>query len=240
MEPERHRSTGGAHAMRRRSRDCSSSGSLTPERENPERPERYGDALATIRAAGGDVLVARSPARSWASARCCSSSTSSTRAARSPRSRASTSTTAAPGPRRRRRAARAQRLSGPRRRAATASSSPRTTCGPTRTGSTTRHGLRPRRTSGSSCADDRDRVGPSATVVAGQRAARPRPPGSPPLASERTDAQRELLERINVGGPMGEANVFTTLVRAPDVFRQWLPFGGALLRARCPRGTASC
>jgi alkylhydroperoxidase family enzyme len=56
-----------------------------------------------------------------------------------------------------------------------------------------------------------------------------------PLApDERTDAQRELLAKIDVGGPMGEANIFTTLVRAPEVFRQWLRFGGALLGGRLP------
>jgi 4-carboxymuconolactone decarboxylase len=33
---------------------------------------------------------------------------------------------------------------------------------------------------------------------------------------------------------MGEANIFTTLVRAPDLFRRWLPFGGALLRGALP------
>ena len=52
--------------------------------------------------------------------------------------------------------------------------------------------------------------------------------------SERTEAQRELLARVDVGGPLGEANIFTTLVRAPDLFRRWLPFGGALLRGTLP------
>ena len=40
--------------------------------------------------------------------------------------------------------------------------------------------------------------------------------------------------RVDVGGALGEANIFTTLVRAPDVFRRWLPFGGALLRGSLP------
>jgi 4-carboxymuconolactone decarboxylase len=54
----------------------------------------------------------------------------------------------------------------------------------------------------------------------------------PPTA--RTEAQRELLARVDVAGPMGEANIFTTLVRAPGVFRRWLAFGGALLRGAVP------
>jgi alkylhydroperoxidase family enzyme len=52
--------------------------------------------------------------------------------------------------------------------------------------------------------------------------------------SSRTAEQRELLARVDVAGPMGEANIFTTLVRAPDVFRQWLRFGGSLLRGTLP------
>lgn len=51
---------------------------------------------------------------------------------------------------------------------------------------------------------------------------------------ERTESQRELLASVDVGGPLGEANIFTTLVRAPRVFRRWLPFGGALLRGSLP------
>ena len=57
---------------------------------------------------------------------------------------------------------------------------------------------------------------------------------TPLRADERTDVQRELLERIDIGGTMGEANIFTTLVRAPALFRQWLRFGGALLRGSLP------
>jgi len=60
-------------------------------------------------------------------------------------------------------------------------------------------------------------------------------PRIPPVPlAERTDAQRELLARVDVGGPMGEANIFTTLVRAPRVFRRWLSFGGVLLRGELP------
>lgn len=62
----------------------------------------------------------------------------------------------------------------------------------------------------------------------------PRPRLAPVPPSERTDAQRELLARVDVAGPMGEANIFTTLVRAPGVFRRWLSFGGALLRGALP------
>jgi alkylhydroperoxidase family enzyme len=62
-----------------------------------------------------------------------------------------------------------------------------------------------------------------------------RPPRLAPVPpSARTDAQRELLARVDVQGPMGEANIFTTLVRAPGVFRRWLSFGGALLRGALP------
>ncbi len=64
---------------------------------------------------------------------------------------------------------------------------------------------------------------------------RPDAPRLAPLApDERTEAQRELLARVDVGGPLGEANIFTTLVRAPDVFRRWMAFGGALLRGALP------
>ncbi len=63
-------------------------------------------------------------------------------------------------------------------------------------------------------------------------------PAAPRLAPlpgpERTDVQRELLARVDVGGPLGEANIFTTLVRAPDLFRRWLAFGGALLGGALP------
>jgi alkylhydroperoxidase family enzyme len=69
-------------------------------------------------------------------------------------------------------------------------------------------------------------------------AAHPAPALPPRVApvppSERTEAQRELLARVDVAGPMGEANIFTTLVRAPRVFRRWLSFGGALLRGALP------
>lgn len=66
----------------------------------------------------------------------------------------------------------------------------------------------------------------------------PKDAGPPRLApldpADRTELQRELLARVDVGGPLGEANIFTTLVRAPELFRRWLPFGGALLRGALP------
>jgi alkylhydroperoxidase family enzyme len=69
--------------------------------------------------------------------------------------------------------------------------------------------------------------------------AAPRGPAVPtrlgPVApSARTAEQRELLARVDVDGPLGEANVFTTLVRAPGLFGRWLSFGGALLRGTLP------
>jgi alkylhydroperoxidase family enzyme len=54
---------------------------------------------------------------------------------------------------------------------------------------------------------------------------RPAPPRVPPLAdADLDDAQRELLGAS--GSPL---NIFRTLVRAPGLFRRWLPFGGKLL-----------
>ena len=53
----------------------------------------------------------------------------------------------------------------------------------------------------------------------------------PPV--ERTGQVRELLDTARVGtGP--DANIFATLVRAPGLFRRWLPFGGKLLAGKLP------
>ena len=41
--------------------------------------------------------------------------------------------------------------------------------------------------------------------------------------------QRELLQLVTRGKPA--ANVFTTLVRHPKLFKRWIPFGGHLLYA---------
>ena len=64
----------------------------------------------------------------------------------------------------------------------------------------------------------------------------PPTPSSPrigPLsADEQSSAQAELL-----AGTMAElqgANIFSTLVRAPGLFRRWLPFGGKLLAGKLP------
>jgi 4-carboxymuconolactone decarboxylase len=63
----------------------------------------------------------------------------------------------------------------------------------------------------------------------------PSPPGPriPPLApDERDDQARELLAGARIGG--GDANIFTTLVRHPGLFRKWMPFGGKLLAGKLP------
>ena len=55
----------------------------------------------------------------------------------------------------------------------------------------------------------------------------------PPLPEGERDAQaNELLDQADVG--IGKANIFTTLVRHPGLFRKWLPFGGKLLNGRLP------
>ena len=53
-----------------------------------------------------------------------------------------------------------------------------------------------------------------------------------PLA-ERTGQVRELLDQSSSGAET-DANIFTTLVRAPGLFRRWLPFGGKLLNGKIP------
>ena len=51
----------------------------------------------------------------------------------------------------------------------------------------------------------------------------------PPLPeSDQSDADKELL----LASIMPDANIFTTLVRAPGLFRKWLPFGGKLLNGK--------
>jgi alkylhydroperoxidase family enzyme len=50
---------------------------------------------------------------------------------------------------------------------------------------------------------------------------------------ERTGQVRELLDQARAGtGP--DANIFATLVRAPGLYRRWLPFGGKLLAGKLP------
>jgi 4-carboxymuconolactone decarboxylase len=58
---------------------------------------------------------------------------------------------------------------------------------------------------------------------------RPTAPRVSPLpVTEQTEADKELL-RSSI---LPEANIFTTLVRAPGLFRKWLPFGGKLLSGK--------
>jgi alkylhydroperoxidase family enzyme len=49
---------------------------------------------------------------------------------------------------------------------------------------------------------------------------------------ERDDQARELLAGVRIAG--GEANIFTTLVRHPGLFRKWMPFAGKLLAGKLP------
>jgi len=56
---------------------------------------------------------------------------------------------------------------------------------------------------------------------------------APVPPAERSGQIRELLDHARVGtGP--DANIFTTLVRAPGLYRRWLPFGGKLLAGKLP------
>ncbi len=54
----------------------------------------------------------------------------------------------------------------------------------------------------------------------------------PVAPGARSTQQRELLEGVVAG--LGDANIFSTLVRAPGLFRRWLPFGGRLLAGKLP------
>jgi 4-carboxymuconolactone decarboxylase len=55
---------------------------------------------------------------------------------------------------------------------------------------------------------------------------RPRIPPLPEI--ERSQQQQELLQSVQVSAD----NIFATLVRAPGLFRRWLPFGGKLLAGK--------
>jgi 4-carboxymuconolactone decarboxylase len=60
---------------------------------------------------------------------------------------------------------------------------------------------------------------------------RPTKPRVAPLPkSDETESERELLE----SSILPDANIFRTLVRAPGLFRKWLPFGGKLLSGKLP------
>lgn len=62
----------------------------------------------------------------------------------------------------------------------------------------------------------------------------PLTPRIPPLPHDEQDAQaRELLGGARAAGAPA-ANIFTTLVRHPGLFRKWLPFGGKLLAGKLP------
>ena len=54
----------------------------------------------------------------------------------------------------------------------------------------------------------------------------PRIPPLPP--EERDEQQRELLDGVSASSAPA-ANIFSTLVRHPGLYRKWLPFGGKLL-----------
>lgn len=57
-------------------------------------------------------------------------------------------------------------------------------------------------------------------------------PRIPPVPEEeRVGAVKELLDSVALAT---DANIFTTLVRAPGLFRRWLPFGGKLLAGKIP------
>ncbi|MGD0082172.1 MAG: carboxymuconolactone decarboxylase family protein [Acidimicrobiales bacterium] len=64
-----------------------------------------------------------------------------------------------------------------------------------------------------------------------ERLSSPRIAPVPP--EERTGQARELLD-LAVVGAATDANIFTTFVRAPGLFRRWLPFGGKLLNGKLP------
>jgi 4-carboxymuconolactone decarboxylase len=63
---------------------------------------------------------------------------------------------------------------------------------------------------------------------------RPTQPRVPPLGNgEASEVQRELLQMASAPGSQA-SNIFTTLARAPGLFRRWLPFGGKLLAGKLP------
>jgi len=64
---------------------------------------------------------------------------------------------------------------------------------------------------------------------------RPNQPRIAPLADgDLSEVQRELLSQASAPGSQA-ANIFTTLARAPGLFRRWLPFGGKLLAGKLPQ-----
>ena len=62
-------------------------------------------------------------------------------------------------------------------------------------------------------------------------------PRIPPLPqAEQDDQARELLAGVRIADAPDAptANIFSTLVRHPGLFRRWLPFGGKLLAGKLP------
>jgi 4-carboxymuconolactone decarboxylase len=59
----------------------------------------------------------------------------------------------------------------------------------------------------------------------------PKSPRIPPLPADERDGQAQELLAASIDA---EANIFTTLVRAPGLMRKWLPFGGKLLKGKLP------
>ena len=78
-------------------------------------------------------------------------------------------------------------------------------------------------------------VEPQPAVVASAPvpASSPAPRIRPLPEEERDEQQRELLSGVNATGAPA-ANIFSTLVRHPGLFRRWLPFGGKLLAGKLP------
>ena len=65
----------------------------------------------------------------------------------------------------------------------------------------------------------------------------PASPRIPPLGpDEQDEPTRELLAQVQIAGAPDApaANIFSTLVRHPGLFRRWLPFGGKLLAGKLP------
>lgn len=60
----------------------------------------------------------------------------------------------------------------------------------------------------------------------------PSPRITPVHPGERSRPQQELLEGTIAA--LSDANIFSTLVRAPGLFRRWLPFAGKLLSGKLP------
>ena len=56
---------------------------------------------------------------------------------------------------------------------------------------------------------------------------------APVPPAERVGSVRELLDQVSVGA-LTDANIFATFVRAPGLFRRWIPFGGKLLSGKIP------